>query len=70
MTLEGIVKGSNSIGLHRNRLDPGFTGLTGLWRKPYPGAIGLAGLGRVIGLRLFPYSGAIGLVGLARVKLG
>jgi hypothetical protein len=35
---------------------------------PYPGAIGLAGLGqvtaRVTGLRLFPYAGAIGLAGL------
>jgi hypothetical protein len=45
--LEGIVKGANSIGLHQNRLDLGFTGLTGLRRKPYPGAIELAGLGRV-----------------------
>jgi hypothetical protein len=42
-----------------------------LRQKPYPGAVGLAGLGwvmaRVARLRHFPYPGAVGLAGFGRV---
>jgi hypothetical protein len=65
-TLSRIGSGS------RVRSDPGW--VTGLRLFPYPGVIGLAGLGRittrVTGLRHFPYPRAIGLAGLAWVKLG
>jgi hypothetical protein len=48
--------------------------VTGLRHFPYPGEVGLAGLGqvtaRVTRLRHFPYPGVIGLAGLGRVKLG
>jgi hypothetical protein len=44
----------------------------GLRLFPYPGAIGLAGLGRIMarvtGLRYFPYPGVIGLAGLSSSK--
>jgi hypothetical protein len=54
--LSGIGSGS------RVRLGPGR--ITGLRLFPYPGAIGLAGLGqittRVTGLRHFPYLGRSG----------
>jgi hypothetical protein len=40
-------------------------------QEPYPGAVGLAGLGQVTaretGLRHFPYPGAVGSAGLGRV---
>jgi hypothetical protein len=43
-------------------------------KKPYSGAVGLAGLGRVTAritrLRHFSYPGTIGLAGLSQVKLG
>jgi hypothetical protein len=50
-----------------------LAGLAWLRRKPYPGAVQLAGLGRVTarvtGLRHFPYPGAIRLAGLGQIKV-
>jgi hypothetical protein len=56
-----------------SRVTSGLGRITSLRHFPYPGVVGLAGLGRitarVTGLSHFPYPGVIGLAGLARVKL-
>jgi hypothetical protein len=69
------VKAKTLSGSSRvSRVRPGLGWVTGLRHFPYPGVIGLSGLGQVTaqvtGLRHFPYPGAIGLAGLGRAKVG